>query len=41
MCMVMRGVQKINSKTITSKMTGEFLSDGEARKEFLDLVRQK
>ncbi|XP_065568445.1 GTP cyclohydrolase 1-like isoform X3 [Artemia franciscana] len=41
MCMVMRGVQKINSKTITSSMLGEFRSDSKTREEFLTFVRGK
>ena len=39
MCMVMRGVQKINSKTITSSMLGEFRDDPMTRTEFLTLVK--
>jgi GTP cyclohydrolase I len=38
-CMMMRGVEKQNSKTITSAMRGDFYSDPTTRKEFLDLIR--
>ena len=38
LCMMMRGVQKQNSKTITSAMRGSFLEDPRTRDEFLRLV---
>jgi len=38
LCMMMRGVQKQNSKTITSAMRGLFLSDQRTRDEFLRLT---
>jgi GTP cyclohydrolase I len=37
LCMMMRGVQKQNSKTITSAMRGAFLEDHATRDEFLRL----
>jgi len=37
LCMMMRGVQKQNSKTITSAMRGSFLDDQMTRDEFLRL----
>lgn len=39
-CMMMRGVEKQNSKTITSAMRGEFFTDPTTRKEFLTLVKE-
>jgi GTP cyclohydrolase I len=38
LCMMMRGVQKQNSKTITSAMRGVFLEDQRTRDEFLRLT---
>ena len=38
LCMMMRGVEKQNSKTITSAMKGVFLEDVRTREEFLRLV---
>lgn len=37
-CMMMRGVQKQNSKMVTSAMRGVFLKDIRSREEFLKLV---
>ena len=37
LCMMMRGVQKQNSKTITSAVRGSFLEDQMTRDEFLSL----
>lgn len=39
LCMQMRGVQKVNSKTITSSLKGIFLSDERTRKEFYLLIK--
>ncbi|BHF62758.1 GTP cyclohydrolase 1 [Sparganum proliferum] len=38
MCMVMRGVQKINAVTVTSTMLGQFKEDRKYRSEFLALI---
>ena len=39
LCMMMRGVEKQNTKMITSAMLGRFREDPRSRMEFLDLVR--
>lgn len=39
LCMMMRGVEKQNSKTITSAVHGVFRDDARTRDEFLRLVR--
>ncbi|XP_029285981.1 uncharacterized protein LOC115007311 [Cottoperca gobio] len=41
MCMVMRGVQKINASTVTSVMLGTFHDNPTTRKEFLSLTMRK
>jgi GTP cyclohydrolase IA len=38
LCMMMRGVEKQNSKTVTSALRGSFRDDGKTRDEFLRLV---
>jgi GTP cyclohydrolase I len=39
MCMVMRGVQKVNAKTTTSSMLGVFRQDPKTRDEFMHFIR--
>jgi len=39
MCMVMRGVEKQNSKAVTSAMLGTFRDRPETRAEFMELIR--
>jgi GTP cyclohydrolase I len=38
LCMMMRGVEKQNSRTVTSALTGAFQRDPKCRTEFLDLL---
>jgi len=40
LCMMMRGVEKINSSATTSAMLGEFRTDVKTRSEFLTLIRK-
>jgi len=39
-CMMMRGVEKQNSKTVTSALRGSFKEDASTRQEFLRLVHR-
>ena len=39
LCMMMRGVEKQNSRTLTSAMKGVFLDDVRTRDEFLRMIR--
>ncbi len=39
-CMMMRGVQKQHSSTVTSMMLGEFRENSRTRQEFLQLIRR-
>ena len=39
-CMTCRGVRAHNAKMITSEMRGSFLTSGEARTEFISLIKE-
>jgi GTP cyclohydrolase I len=38
LCMMMRGVEKQNSRTVTSAVRGDFASDSRTRAEFMTLI---
>ena len=38
-CMACRGIRSVNASMITSEMRGVFLTSGEARSEFLSLIK--
>jgi GTP cyclohydrolase I len=40
-CMMMRGVEKQNSRTVTSALRGSFRDDSKTRDEFLRLAHNK
>lgn len=40
LCMMMRGVQKLHSHTVTSAMRGGFKDDARTRAEFFDIVKR-
>ena len=40
LCMVMRGVEKLQSTTVTSTMLGEFRENPKSRQEFLTLIKK-
>jgi GTP cyclohydrolase I len=41
LCMEMRGVERVNSATVTSCMLGAFRNDPRTRSEFLNLIRRE
>ena len=41
LCMLMRGVEKQNSKAVTSAMLGAFRDNAETRAEFMELIRSR
>jgi GTP cyclohydrolase IA len=40
LCMIMRGVEKQNSKAVTSAMLGQFRDRPETRAEFMELIKR-
>lgn len=40
LCMMMRGVEKQNTRAVTSSMLGTFRTDNKARSEFLALIKE-
>jgi GTP cyclohydrolase I len=40
LCMMMRGVEKQNSKAVTSCMLGRFRRDARTRQEFMDILKR-
>jgi len=40
LCMMMRGIQKQNSRTVTSTMRGVFMTDDRTRAELMELLRR-
>jgi GTP cyclohydrolase I len=41
LCMLMRGVEKQNSKAVTSAMLGVFRERPETRAEFMELIKSR
>ncbi|MEN3015502.1 MAG: GTP cyclohydrolase I FolE [bacterium] len=41
LCMMMRGVEKQNSHTISSCLVGQFKNDPKTREEFLEIIKMK
>jgi len=41
LCMIMRGVEKQNSKAVTSAMLGAFRENPETRAEFMELIKSR
>jgi GTP cyclohydrolase IA len=41
LCMLMRGVEKQNSKAVTSAMLGAFRDRPETRAEFMELIKSR